>query len=53
MDAPAVLEAAVVAVPDDRWQERPLAVIVAMMMQRWALTSCERSWATSCSMVVA
>ncbi|KWX25540.1 long-chain fatty acid--CoA ligase [Mycolicibacterium wolinskyi] len=25
---PAVLEAAVVAVPDDRWQERPLAVVV-------------------------
>ena len=29
MDHPAVLEAAVVAVPDDRWQERPLAVVVA------------------------
>ncbi|MDT5208051.1 MAG: hypothetical protein QOF67_466 [Mycobacterium sp.] len=28
MDHPAVLEAAVVAVPDDRWQERPLAAIV-------------------------
>jgi fatty-acyl-CoA synthase len=28
MDHPAVLEAAVVAVPDDRWQERPLAVVV-------------------------
>jgi fatty-acyl-CoA synthase len=25
---PAVLEAAVVAVPDDRWQERPMAVVV-------------------------
>jgi fatty-acyl-CoA synthase len=25
---PAVLEAAVVAVPDDRWQERPLATVV-------------------------
>ncbi|MET9290606.1 long-chain-fatty-acid--CoA ligase [Streptomyces sp. NPDC003077] len=29
MDHPDVLEAAVVAVPDDRWQERPLAVVVA------------------------
>jgi fatty-acyl-CoA synthase len=28
MDHPAVLEAAVVAVPDDRWQERPLAAVV-------------------------
>ncbi len=27
-DHPAVLEAAVVAVPDDRWQERPLAAVV-------------------------
>jgi fatty-acyl-CoA synthase len=26
---PDVIEAAVVAVPDERWQERPLAVIVA------------------------
>jgi fatty-acyl-CoA synthase len=26
---PDVVEAAVVAVPDERWQERPLAVIVA------------------------
>jgi fatty-acyl-CoA synthase len=25
---PAVIEAAVVAVPDERWQERPLAVVV-------------------------
>jgi fatty-acyl-CoA synthase len=25
---PAVLEASVVGVPDDRWQERPLAVVV-------------------------
>jgi fatty-acyl-CoA synthase len=25
---PAVLEAAVVGVPDDRWQERPLAAVV-------------------------
>jgi len=29
MDHPDVLEAAVVAVPDDRWQERPLAAVVA------------------------
>jgi fatty-acyl-CoA synthase len=28
MDHPAVLEAAVVAVPDERWQERPFAVVV-------------------------
>ncbi len=28
MEHPAVLEAAVVAVPDERWQERPLAVVV-------------------------
>ncbi len=28
MDHPAVLEAAVVAVPDERWQERPLAAVV-------------------------
>jgi fatty-acyl-CoA synthase len=28
MDHPAVFEAAVVAVPDDRWQERPLAAVV-------------------------
>jgi fatty-acyl-CoA synthase len=28
MEHPAVLEAAVVAVPDDRWQERPLAAVV-------------------------
>jgi fatty-acyl-CoA synthase len=28
MAHPAVLEAAVVAVPDDRWQERPLAAVV-------------------------
>jgi fatty-acyl-CoA synthase len=28
MDHPSVLEAAVVAVPDDRWQERPLAAVV-------------------------
>jgi fatty-acyl-CoA synthase len=28
MGHPAVLEAAVVAVPDDRWQERPLAAVV-------------------------
>ncbi|KUI22615.1 long-chain fatty acid--CoA ligase [Mycobacterium sp. GA-1285] len=28
MDHPAVYEAAVVAVPDDRWQERPLAAVV-------------------------
>ncbi len=28
MDHPGVLEAAVVAVPDARWQERPLAVVV-------------------------
>jgi fatty-acyl-CoA synthase len=28
MDHPAVSEAAVVAVPDERWQERPLAVVV-------------------------
>ena len=28
MAHPDVLEAAVVAVPDDRWQERPLAVVV-------------------------
>jgi fatty-acyl-CoA synthase len=28
MDHPAVREAAVVAVPDDRWQERPLAAVV-------------------------
>ncbi|HJT95351.1 MAG TPA: fatty acid--CoA ligase [Mycobacterium sp.] len=28
MDHAAVLEAAVVAVPDDRWQERPLAAVV-------------------------
>jgi fatty-acyl-CoA synthase len=28
MDHPAILEAAVVAVPDDRWQERPLAAVV-------------------------
>src|SRR6202022_388789 len=28
MDPLAVLEAAVVAVPDDRWQERPLAAVV-------------------------
>jgi fatty-acyl-CoA synthase len=28
MDHPAVLEAAVVAVPDERWQERPLATVV-------------------------
>ncbi|SEH77571.1 fatty-acyl-CoA synthase [Mycolicibacterium rutilum] len=29
MEHPAVFEAAVVAVPDDRWQERPLAAVVA------------------------
>jgi fatty-acyl-CoA synthase len=29
MEHPAVLEAAVVAVPDQRWQERPLAAVVA------------------------
>jgi fatty-acyl-CoA synthase len=28
MEHPAVLEAAVVAVPDERWQERPLAAVV-------------------------
>jgi fatty-acyl-CoA synthase len=28
MEHPAVFEAAVVAVPDDRWQERPLAAVV-------------------------
>jgi fatty-acyl-CoA synthase len=28
MEHPAVLEAAVVAIPDDRWQERPLATVV-------------------------
>ena len=28
MDHPAVFEAAVVAVPDERWQERPLAAVV-------------------------
>ena len=28
MDHPSVLEAAVVAVPDERWQERPLAAVV-------------------------
>ncbi|HZA09139.1 fatty acid--CoA ligase [Mycobacterium sp.] len=28
MDHPAVLEAAVVGVPDDRWQERPLVAVV-------------------------
>jgi fatty-acyl-CoA synthase len=28
MEHPAVLEAAVVGVPDDRWQERPLAAVV-------------------------
>jgi fatty-acyl-CoA synthase len=28
MGHPAVSEAAVVAVPDERWQERPLAVVV-------------------------
>jgi fatty-acyl-CoA synthase len=28
MDHPAILEAAVVAVPDERWQERPLAAVV-------------------------
>jgi fatty-acyl-CoA synthase len=28
MEHPAVLEAAVVAVPDQRWQERPLAAVV-------------------------
>jgi acyl-CoA synthetase (AMP-forming)/AMP-acid ligase II len=28
MEHPAVMEAAVVAVPDDRWQERPLAAVV-------------------------
>ncbi len=32
MDHPAVLEAAVVAVPDDRWQERPLAAVVVKTM---------------------
>lgn len=29
MEHPTVFEAAVVAVPDERWQERPLAVVVA------------------------
>jgi fatty-acyl-CoA synthase len=28
MDAEGVLEAAVIAVPDDRWSERPLAAVV-------------------------
>jgi fatty-acyl-CoA synthase len=28
MGHPAVAEAAVIAIPDDRWSERPLAVIV-------------------------
>ena len=41
MDHPAVLEAAVVAVPDDRWQERPLAAVVVKNDASVTARSCE------------
>ena len=44
---PAVLEAAVVAVPDERWQERPLAVVVVNEgADGLARRNCGSSWAT-------
>jgi fatty-acyl-CoA synthase len=41
MAYPKVLEAAVIAVPDDRWGERPLACVVARPDARGAVTGAE------------
>ena len=46
---PAVLEAAVVAVPDERWQERPLAVVVVNEGAEVCARSCGSSCATRSS----
>ena len=46
MDHPAVLEAAVVAVPDERWQERPLAAVVIKGDAQPRQRNCESICAT-------
>ena len=53
IEHPDVLEAAVVAVPDERWQERPLAVVVVKKDPTSRPTSCENFWRQGGSLVAA
>ena len=45
MAHPAVLEAAVIGMPDERWSERPLAASCCEPAWRWG----RRSWSSTCA----